>query len=128
LTTAHYFTPNNREIHEVGIEPDIGVTISPGHERELFQRGLLGDPTTIEDEEHRSTVNDQLNEVFEGDVEESTDTEQPEESDDEVETEQTGDTVTEVTFEEEEKPFRDIVLDEAINYIRVYVIMSREAA
>jgi len=38
LTTAHYYTPNGREIHEVGIEPNIPVYVSGGEWRDVQVR------------------------------------------------------------------------------------------
>lgn len=37
LTTAKYYTPSNRVIHEVGVPADISVTISEQEERQLIQ-------------------------------------------------------------------------------------------
>jgi len=44
LTTARYYTPSGRTIHRLGVTPDIGVPIPRGHESEVLERGLLGDP------------------------------------------------------------------------------------
>jgi hypothetical protein len=49
LTTARYYTPSGRTIHEVGITPDIGVPLTEKHEIELIRHGLFGDPYTGED-------------------------------------------------------------------------------
>ncbi|HOE96623.1 MAG TPA: S41 family peptidase [Candidatus Sumerlaeota bacterium] len=48
LTTALYYTPSGKSIHEKGIAPDFGVELPEGHEVELFRHGLLGDPPQIE--------------------------------------------------------------------------------
>ncbi len=49
LTTARYYTPSGESIHEKGIEPDIGVKLPEGHERDMMLRGaLLGEPSTLE--------------------------------------------------------------------------------
>lgn len=44
LTTARYYTPSGRTIHQTGITPDIGIPIPAGHEGEVLEHGLLGDP------------------------------------------------------------------------------------
>ncbi len=44
LTTARYYTPSGRTIHQLGISPDIGIPIPKAHEVEVLERGLLGDP------------------------------------------------------------------------------------
>jgi carboxyl-terminal processing protease len=45
LTTAKYYTPSGRTIHEVGVTPDEYVTaLKPEQERELLVHGLLGEP------------------------------------------------------------------------------------
>lgn len=49
LTTALYYTPSGRTIHEVGITPDIGVPLTRKHELELQRHGLIGDVFTGED-------------------------------------------------------------------------------
>ncbi len=50
ITTAKYYTPNNRLIHEKGIEPDIVVPMSPEVWRKIAQQRLEpGNAATIED-------------------------------------------------------------------------------
>lgn len=46
LTTAKYYTPSGRTIHEIGITPDVEIEVSRESQRELLRRGLLGDPDT----------------------------------------------------------------------------------
>jgi carboxyl-terminal processing protease len=47
LTTALYYTPSGRSIHNKGITPDFFVTdLTRDQERELLRHGLLGDPDT----------------------------------------------------------------------------------
>jgi carboxyl-terminal processing protease len=56
LTTARYYTPSGRTIHNVGITPDIGVALTAEEERNLLRHGLYGDttiPLTKEEEEAR---------------------------------------------------------------------------
>jgi carboxyl-terminal processing protease len=42
LTTAKYYTPSNRMIHELGIEPDIVVPMSPEDWTALMERRMSG--------------------------------------------------------------------------------------
>lgn len=49
LTTARYYTPSGRTIHNLGITPDIGVPITRRHKIELMRHGLFGEPFTGED-------------------------------------------------------------------------------
>jgi carboxyl-terminal processing protease len=47
LTTALYYTPSGRSIHNSGITPDFFVTnLTRDQERSLLRHGLLGDPDT----------------------------------------------------------------------------------
>lgn len=47
LTTALYYTPSGRSIHNKGITPDFFVTnLTQDQERDLLRHGLLGDPDT----------------------------------------------------------------------------------
>lgn len=43
LTTAHYFTPGLRPIHEVGIEPHLRAVLSPSEEQNLFHQRRRGE-------------------------------------------------------------------------------------
>lgn len=139
ITTAHYFTPSGRDLHDVGITPDIGVPIPDGHNLQLLRRGLLGDPTVIEDEGHLEAVRDALQER----------------NGDETSTVASGEAMTngsrsttdvdlllnrleeeglDITVlrdaihamdeDEETEEFHDIMLDEAIRYLEVYLQME----
>jgi carboxyl-terminal processing protease len=57
LTTAKYYTPSHKVIHEHGITPDIVVTLSAGEERDI---GLKRSPGGIEalDPQERGRVRD----------------------------------------------------------------------
>lgn len=47
LTTARYYTPSGRSIHNKGIVPDFRVpSLTREEERDLLRHGLLGDPDT----------------------------------------------------------------------------------
>ena len=59
LTTARYYTPSGRTIHQVGITPDIGIPLPENHERELIRHGLYGDtviPLTKEEKERQEEM------------------------------------------------------------------------
>ena len=48
LTTAKYYTPSDRMIHELGIEPDIVVPMSPDDWRSLMeQRARAENPSAF---------------------------------------------------------------------------------
>lgn len=44
LTTAKYYCPSGRTIHEIGITPDYEVALTREEQISLFTHGLLGDP------------------------------------------------------------------------------------
>jgi len=48
LTTAKYYTPSHKVIHEHGIEPDIEVTMSDEEERAMFLKRAPGGLETLE--------------------------------------------------------------------------------
>lgn len=48
LTTAKYYTPSHKVIHEHGIQPDIEVTMSDEEERALFLRRTAGGLESLE--------------------------------------------------------------------------------
>jgi carboxyl-terminal processing protease len=50
LTTAKYYTPNHRVIHENGVTPDIIVTMSPEEEEALSLRRAPAGPDSLEPE------------------------------------------------------------------------------
>ncbi|MBN1477098.1 S41 family peptidase [Candidatus Sumerlaeota bacterium] len=126
LTTAHYLTPDGRMIHDVGIEPDIGIPLPTGHENELMRRGmLLGEPNTVEDTEHLEAVRVGLeNGNHQGDEGEGETMEQPE-TEGEPETQPALD---DTEAEGGDGEFHDIMLDEAVRYLRVHLMMQREVA
>lgn len=123
LTTAHYFTPDGHDIHKRGIQPDIMISVPPGHERELFRRGLLGDPDTVEPEDHQEAVRNGLND--EGGVGEATDV-SPEAEEGEEAPEDSVVVIDPHAEETREEPFRDILLDEAVRHMRIYLMMQHE--
>ncbi|MBU0678108.1 MAG: S41 family peptidase [Verrucomicrobia bacterium] len=61
LTTAKYYTPSERVIHERGIEPDIVVSMSPEEWRTLMiQRAKPENSTLTAEEEEKEVVDVQL--------------------------------------------------------------------
>jgi carboxyl-terminal processing protease len=59
LTTAKYYTPSHREIHEKGITPDILIPMSPEEEEALYFKRSSGGIESLEalDEKRREFVN-----------------------------------------------------------------------
>ena len=57
LTTAKYFTPSNRVIHEAGIEPDYNVQMSPDQMRDIVMKRSPGVLESL-DEEDRQRVSE----------------------------------------------------------------------
>ncbi|MGC8744853.1 MAG: S41 family peptidase, partial [Verrucomicrobiia bacterium] len=53
LTTAKYYTPSHRVIHERGITPDITVTMSEEQERDLFLKRSLISPESLDEKEQQ---------------------------------------------------------------------------
>jgi len=53
LTTAKYYTPSHRVIHERGITPDITVTMSEEQERDLFLKRNLISPESLDEKEQQ---------------------------------------------------------------------------
>jgi len=123
LTTAKYYTPSGRSIHHVGITPDIGVPLPKKHEIELLRHGLYGDVTTGED----YRVPDAPETPAE---DENTDTtpilqNRPDEN---AAPKNDGDK----KFYDVEKPallesddFVDIMLEEALKQMKIYMILER---
>ena len=60
LTTAKYYTPSHRVIHERGIEPDILVSMSPEDWRKLWlqRQRPKGAPSPADDDELTQSVSD----------------------------------------------------------------------
>ena len=56
LTTAKYYTPSGISIDKKGIVPDIAVELPKGAEDELAKHGMLGDPSTDEEDSGSSIV------------------------------------------------------------------------
>lgn len=57
LTTAKYYTPSHKVIHEKGITPDILVTMNDDEERDLFLKRAPGGVEGLEDKERERIKN-----------------------------------------------------------------------
>ncbi len=133
LTTARYYTPSGRTIHHVGVTPDIGVALTKKHEMELLRHGLLGDVNTGEDyklpdEMFEENEDGEENGVNEG---ETTLQRSTESADEEAagESSRSGET-TDGEFYEievpellEEDDFVDVMLQEAMKQMKIYMIL-----
>lgn len=117
LTTAKYYTPSGVSIHDIGITPDIGIELPPNHERELQRHGLIGDPSRIEKLAPAAKDEATTGTQTEGEAEEEENkphlleklTQKPEE-------------------EQSKEDFRDILLDEAIKYMKAVLILDKRTA
>lgn len=55
LTTARYYTPNGRQIHDKGIEPDIQIILTPAEWRKVqIRRSHIENPSLFSEDEKRS--------------------------------------------------------------------------
>jgi carboxyl-terminal processing protease len=124
ITTAHYYTPNDRDIHDVGIIPDIHMKLPRGNEAEVFRRGRLGEPDMIEPDEHRDAVrsgmleNGNSGSSQNGNSEGESVDESPEDSVIEI------DPFAEP--EEDDEAFRDVLLEAAVRHLEVYLRLNGE--
>jgi carboxyl-terminal processing protease len=57
LTTAKYYTPSHKVIHEKGITPDIIVPVTEEEERDLFLQRVPGGPDSLEEKERERVRN-----------------------------------------------------------------------
>jgi carboxyl-terminal processing protease len=57
LTTAKYFTPSHRTIHNKGIEPDYAVKMTPEQMRDIMMKRSPGVMETLESEEQDRVAN-----------------------------------------------------------------------
>ena len=63
LTTARYFTPSHKVIHEKGITPDIMVTMTDEEERDIFLKKVPGGIESLDEKDReriRNAVDPQL--------------------------------------------------------------------
>lgn len=141
LTTAKYYTPSGRSIHNVGITPDIEVEVSEEEELELAKRGLFGDP---EMEEPTGTPNpltkdkDNITTSSAKKVKSSSTKSKKSTKKDDTETSDSlekkkHEKASEEFLEEvsgmkkdEEKEIEDSMLNETVRILKAYVIMSEK--
>jgi carboxyl-terminal processing protease len=57
LTTAKYYTPSHKVIHEHGITPDISVPMSESDEYDLYRKRTPGILETLDDKERERVEN-----------------------------------------------------------------------
>jgi carboxyl-terminal processing protease len=57
LTTAKYYTPSHKVIHEKGISPDIVVPISDEEERDILLKRTPGGVESLDDQDRERVVN-----------------------------------------------------------------------
>jgi carboxyl-terminal processing protease len=57
LTTAKYYTPSHKVIHEKGITPDIIVTMSEDEERDLFYKRSPGGLEALDEKDRERVMN-----------------------------------------------------------------------
>jgi len=57
LTTAKYYTPSHKVIHEKGITPDIQIPMTEEEERDLFLKRSPGALDTLDDKERERVMN-----------------------------------------------------------------------
>jgi carboxyl-terminal processing protease len=67
LTTAKYYTPSHKVIHEQGITPDVLVPLTPEEERDVLLQRTPGGVESLEEPERvraRSSRDPQLDRAF----------------------------------------------------------------
>jgi carboxyl-terminal processing protease len=57
LTTAKYYTPSHKVIHEVGITPNVIVPVTPEEERDIVLRRTLGGIESLEEPDRHRVLN-----------------------------------------------------------------------
>ena len=135
LTTAHYYTPSGKLIHKKGIKPDIGVDLPKGHEVALLQHGLLGDPDMTEDKLKSAETGEPATaepEATPTPKEKSEATPEATPGEDKAAEGQAKDNQSVQSIVDqlnkskqatpETKPFQDILLDEAVKYLKAILI------
>ena len=139
VTTARYYTPSGRSIHNIGITPDVEVELPKFHARDLLQYGLLlGDVALDEPEIMTPRKKDNEKETDEKDDTEKVDDKEnskkgdQEKDDEEVKKKDENfylnlskKSPEELAAQEEAKKKResliDIQFEEALKYLRVMI-------
>jgi len=57
LTTAKYYTPSHKVIHEVGITPNVVVPVTPEEERDIILRRTLGGIESLDEPDRDRVLN-----------------------------------------------------------------------
>ena len=57
LTTAKYYTPSHRVIHEKGITPDITIPMTEDEERDVFLKRIPGGLDSLDDRDRERVKN-----------------------------------------------------------------------
>jgi carboxyl-terminal processing protease len=57
LTTAKYYTPSHKVIHEVGIEPNVVVPVTDEEERDIILKRTPGGIETLDDKDRERVIN-----------------------------------------------------------------------
>lgn len=57
LTTAKYYTPSHKVIHEVGITPNVVVPVTPEEERDIILRRTLGGIESLDEPDRNRVLN-----------------------------------------------------------------------
>lgn len=144
LTTARYYVPSGRTIHHIGVTPDIGVPLPEGAEADLLRHGLLGDTTIPLTAEEQKAI-DEAKMKRDGNIKEA-----PSDAPtDEILLQTPTDELDETTIINDsepakskdgkpfysgakkpqladEKPFTDLLLDEAIKQMKTYMILNEK--
>ncbi len=133
LTTALYYTPSGRTIHNIGITPDYEVPVSLEDEIMLARHGLLGDPDTTklaEAAEKKKEEEKKAEEKKEGESgdEKKEDAPQEKPADDGAKPAE-GATEGEAKSAEPTVPkeFKDVLLEESLKYLRQNLIEKKQA-
>jgi carboxyl-terminal processing protease len=128
LTTARYYTPSGRTIHNVGITPDIGIPLPQDHEIELVRHGLLGEPFTGEEYrvKREEKPEGEQKEGLNGSPQLQTPVpnEAPEEEQPEAEDGKPFYMVQRPELVSDED-FVDVLLEEALKQMKIYMILER---
>jgi C-terminal peptidase prc len=126
LTTARYYTPSGRSIHQIGITPDIGIPLPQDHEIELVRHGMIGDPFTGEDYRvRRDEEGQEVEEEYNSSPRIQTPV--PNEEPEVEEQEDRPFYLVERPKLLEEDDFVDILLEEALKQMKIYMILERGA-